>query len=467
MVLQEFDIVITYRPGKGNVVCDTLSRLPPDVNAIRSIDESPTNPHPSLCFESICKEQDECPWIVSYKDDLESEEPGPETANYIILNGILYKLPERLYQDPQIVLPENSKIKHELIKQVHESNFGTAHLGIQKTRADIAKLAIWNKMSTDIAEFVRSCPLCQLRKNPSVYRTSEPLDRFEIPKRPWQRLHSDVVGPLPQTLTGNRFIIVFVDAFSKFIIAEPIPDQKATTTEDIFGNRIVSRFGPPETLVTDQGTNYMSDIFRNTLKTLNVTRRTSTPYHHESNGQVERANRTIEELISIAVDQKNDQWDDVIHLMTHAYNFTDNTSTKYSPHLIVHGREPNNAFRLALQLPSKTFISEDDYVEQLISTLQNVWKDVEHNIATTQQTQKYHYDLRKRVTPTDFKTGQQVLIRKDVGPKIAPKFEGPFPIVDIERPNTTVKDGRRLRTIHFNRLKPYIPATEITSNEQE
>ncbi|RCN49921.1 integrase core domain protein [Ancylostoma caninum] len=420
MVLQEFDIIITYRPGKANVVCDTLSRHPPDVNAVRNADESSTNPHPSLRLESIRKEQDECPWIVSYKDDLESEEPSPETANYIILNGILCKLPERLYQDPQIVLPENSKIKHELIKQVHESNFGTAHLGIQKTHAAIAKLAIWNKMSTDIAEFVRSCPLCQLRKNPSAYRTSEPLDRFEIPKRPWQRLHSDVVGPLPPTLTGNRFIIVFVDAFSKFIIAEPIPDQKATTTADIFVNRVVSRFGPPETLVTDQGTNYMSDIFRNTLKTLNVTHRTSTPYHHESNGQVERANRTIEELISIAVDQKNDQWDDVIHLMTHAYNSTDNTSTKYSPYFVIHGREPNNAFRLALQLPSKTFISEDDYVEQLISTLQNVWKDVEHNIATTQQTQKHHYDLRKRVTPTDFKIGQQVLIRKDVGSKIAP-----------------------------------------------
>ncbi|KIH65994.1 hypothetical protein ANCDUO_03678 [Ancylostoma duodenale] len=153
--------------------------------------------------------------------------------------------------------------------------------------------------------------------------------------------------------------------------------------------------------------------------------------------------------------------------MTHAYNSTDNTSTKYSPYFVIHGRDPNNAFRLALQLPSKTFVSEDGYVEQLISTLQNAWKDVEHNSATTQQTQKHHYDLRKRVTPTDFKIGQQVLIRKDVKSKIASKFEGPFPVVDIERPNATVKDGRRLRTVHSNRLKPYIPANEITSNEQE
>ncbi|EYC34079.1 hypothetical protein Y032_0001g233 [Ancylostoma ceylanicum] len=188
---------------------------PPDVNALTTTDGNPSNRRPSLNLESIRKEQDECPWIVSYKDALENEEPNPEVANYILLNGIQYKLPERVSQDPQIVLPENSKIKHELIKQVHESNFGTAHLGIQKTRSAIAKLAIWNRMSLDVSNFVKSCPLCQLRKNPSAYRTNEPLDRFKIPKRPWQRLHSDVVGPLSLTPTGNRFIIAFVDVFSK------------------------------------------------------------------------------------------------------------------------------------------------------------------------------------------------------------------------------------------------------------
>ncbi|KAL6728867.1 hypothetical protein Aduo_010600 [Ancylostoma duodenale] len=141
IVLQEFDIIITYRPGKANVVCDTLSRHPPNVNAVRNAGESPTDPHPSLCLESIRREQDECPWIVSYKDALENDEPSPEIANYIILNSILYKLPERLYQDPQIVLPENSKIKHELIKQVHESNFALIAL---------ANLSIASKSQNDL-----------------------------------------------------------------------------------------------------------------------------------------------------------------------------------------------------------------------------------------------------------------------------------------------------------------------------
>ncbi|KIH46766.1 retroviral aspartyl protease [Ancylostoma duodenale] len=234
LVLQEFDITITYQPGKANVVCDALSRHLPHINTItQHVDELQP-----LSVDLINKEQNNCPWIASYKQALTENESHPDLANFILLNGILYKLPEKVFQDPQVVLPENSRIKQTVMKQSHESKFGTAHLGIQKTRKAVAKVAIWNKMSHDIGEFVKACPVCQLRKDPSAYRTNEPLDRFETPKRPWQRVHSDVIGPLPLTLEGNKFIIVFVDAFSKFVIAEPIPDQKAITTADVFINRM-------------------------------------------------------------------------------------------------------------------------------------------------------------------------------------------------------------------------------------
>ncbi|KHJ89073.1 integrase core domain protein, partial [Oesophagostomum dentatum] len=456
IILQEFDITIIYRAGKSNILCDTLSRHPPHINFTTTNDDNSTRNTPHLLnINRIKDEQNKCSWITSYKEAIENGEPLQELNEYIVVNDILYKLPLDIHQDPQIVLPENSKVKDTLVKQVHESRFGIAHLGIKKTRAAVAKIAIWNNMSKDISDLVKLCPTCQRRKDPSAYRANEPLDRFETPSRPFQRTHSDIVGPLPLTLKGNKFVIVFVDAFSKFIVVEPIPDQKATTITDVFINRFISRFGPPENLITDQGTNFMSDIFCNTLKTLNIAHRTSTPYHHESNGQVERANKTIEELIALSTIQKEDQWDDVIQLMAHAYNSAENATTNYSPYFVLHGREPNNAFRLALQLPSRTFINEEDYVGQLTSTLQNIWKDVHQNIRASQETQKHHYDLRKHVAPTNFEIGQQVLIRKDVGSKIAPKFDGPFPIVDVDRPNVTVQDGRRLRTVHVNRLKPY------------
>ncbi|CAJ0589222.1 unnamed protein product [Cylicocyclus nassatus] len=438
--------------GKKNIVCDTLSRHLPEVNAVTTSHDATTSYLNPL---KARKEQDDCEWIRSYKEALRDNCDVPELTEYILINDMLYKLPERIYQNPRLVLPEDATLKNHLVAHVHSSNYGIAHLGIKKTSAAVSKLAIWNNMYKTIRDYVTNCKICQDRKDPNAYRVNEPLHQFETPIRPWQRVHSDVIGPLPLTLEGNKFIIVFVDAFSKYIIAEPIPDQKADTSADVFINRCVARFGTPELLVTDQGSNYMSETFKEALKVLNIVHKTSTPYHHESNGQVERANRTIQELISMATKDHPDRWDNVIHMITYAYNTSKNSTTKYSPYTVIHGCEPNNPFRAALQLPARKFVDENDYASQLTMILKNVWQDVHHNMEEAQQVQKHQYDLRKRTSPKEFKIGQKVLIRKPTGHKLAPRFEGPFEIIDIDRPNITIRDGRRSREVHMNRVKIY------------
>ncbi|EYC01401.1 hypothetical protein Y032_0108g81 [Ancylostoma ceylanicum] len=189
-------------------------------------------------------------------------------------------------------------------------------------------------------------------------------------------------------------------------------DQKATTTAQIFMNRFIARFGLPEILVTDQGSNYMSDTFRRLLRNLNIQHRTSTPYHHESNGQVERANRTIQEQIAIATKEPRDAWDNVLYLITHAYNSTENATTRYSPHFLVHGHEPTNVFHLALQLPIKKFADEEDYANHMTNLLKAVYENVKTNLQTSQDHQKHHYDLRKRLNKKTYSIGEHIWIRK-------------------------------------------------------
>ncbi|CAJ0600203.1 unnamed protein product [Cylicocyclus nassatus] len=102
------------KPGKANVVCDTLSRHPPQVNATQTgtNTESTIDLSSPDIIDSIKEEQNKTPWIASYKQAIENDEPNPYVRDYIILNGILYKLPEKVYQDPQIILPEDSDIKN-------------------------------------------------------------------------------------------------------------------------------------------------------------------------------------------------------------------------------------------------------------------------------------------------------------------------------------------------------------------
>ncbi|VDP49783.1 unnamed protein product [Heligmosomoides polygyrus] len=303
IVLQEFDIDIVYRPGRKNIVCDTLSRYLTTVNAtFANID--------NLQMGKLRDEHEKCTWIFELKDSLRKQLDNDHTIDYILVDNILYKIPTRLHQDPQIVVPEGSQLKEMLITMTHESPTGTSHQGASKTHALIKKFAIWNNMKRDIHRFITRCEQCQKRKDPSAYRSTEPLMPLETPTRPWQRVHSDIIGPLPLTLQGNKFIVVFVDAFSKFIIAEPLSDQKALTTAETFTKRFMSRFGLPERLVTDQGTNYTSEIFRNLLQQFGITHRMSTPYHHQTNGQVGRANRTLQQLVSIATVQHQDNWDE-------------------------------------------------------------------------------------------------------------------------------------------------------------
>lgn len=152
-----------------------------------------------------------------------------------------------------------------------------------------------------------------MRKDPKAYRTNEPLSNFKISALTWDRVHSDTIGPHPVTRNGNIFVLVFADSFSKNIIAELISDQNAITTGTIM-NRFVARFRPPQLRDTAKGFNYLSDTFQEMLKSIHVLHKTSTPYHHESTGLVQRSNRTIKELIGMATMQRKDQWSDVIFL---------------------------------------------------------------------------------------------------------------------------------------------------------
>uniref|UniRef100_A0A8R1EKF6 Integrase catalytic domain-containing protein n=1 Tax=Caenorhabditis japonica TaxID=281687 RepID=A0A8R1EKF6_CAEJA len=173
-------------------------------------------------------------------------------------------------------------------------------------------------MRKDIQLVVEKCAQCQKNKDSAKTKIRAPLGRFATPTSPFNRVHADFVGPLERTKRGNIHIAVFVDAFSKFIIAEATRDQKASTLSSIFLDIVVSRFGPPNQLVTDRGTNLLLQEFKEVLQSLNIGHSMSTAYHHEANGQVEKANQTIEGMMRQVKD--NEEWDTRLQTLVHAYN---------------------------------------------------------------------------------------------------------------------------------------------------
>src|SRR3569832_2502908 len=146
--------------------------------------------------------------------------------------------------------------------------------------------------------------------------------------------------PLTCSDTGNRFIVVFIDYYTKYTEAFAVPDIKATTIADLFIRQIICHHGSPKTLLSDRGTNFTSEIMTATAALVGTTSSFSSAYHPQTNRQVERMNQTLTTRIRIYIDSGHSDWDHHLPFVLFAVNTQQNSSTGYSPFFALFGHEP-------------------------------------------------------------------------------------------------------------------------------
>ncbi len=251
------------------------------------------------------------------------------------------------------------------------------------------------------------------------YYHGAPLDRVQI----------DVLGPFPVSESGNRYILVIIDQFTKWVESFAIPRQNSATTAKTLVNEFIARYGAPLELHTDQGSNFQSELFRNVCKLLDIAQTRTTPYHPASNGQVERFNRTILQMIRCYVDKGQRLWDEHLPLLLAAYRSTPHASTKCTPNRLMLGRE--------VHLPHDLLFRDVDAIRQdmPLSTYMDRLKEdqeVAHNLARehlhdAQRRQKKLYNMR--VLQNLYTVGDLVYISdqsrtKGKSPKLQEHLEG-------------------------------------------
>ncbi|EGT56837.1 hypothetical protein CAEBREN_06252 [Caenorhabditis brenneri] len=456
IILQEYDITISYRPGKQNVVCDTLSRYHPSKKMTEEkMDTKPEeqsifalSPSPLIDLNRIKHEQE---------SDKKILEAINQARKFKIQSEILFeKGPENQWI---MRLPQDSKYGREIVKMTHSSIFESAHLGRDKTEQRVRSVAIWPGMSKDIREVVENCLTCQKNKDSVKTRIKATLGKFPEVSEPFERVHADYVGPLPETARGNIYVAVFVCSFSKFIIAEPVPDQTADTLCRIFKDRVVARFGVPKLLVTDRGTNFMSNKFEELLTSINCDHKASTAYHHEANGQVERANQTIEGMLRQIKDST--EWDNELQLLVLAYNNAVNATTGLTPHRVIHGKDARSPLKNSVPVDSDTEITPEMHATEVEKAQSKLHQKCAEKIREKTKKQQEFHDSQNGINDVAIKIGDKVLIRKGKYNKITPQFLGPFDVIAVENPNITVKvpaigtrsQKERTRTVHKNTCK--------------
>jgi transposase InsO family protein len=149
----------------------------------------------------------------------------------------------------------------------------------------------------------------------------------------------DVLGPLPMTARGNQYIMVMSDHFTKWVEAVPMLNQRAETVAKAFVNEVVTRHGVPSKLLPDQGRNFEADLMKQVFSLLGVRKLRTSPYHPQTDGKVERMDRTLKGILTAYVNKDHNVWDDHLRLALFAYRYSVHSSSGVSPFKAIYGRE--------------------------------------------------------------------------------------------------------------------------------
>ena len=160
------------------------------------------------------------------------------------------------------------------------------HLGLDKTLCRIKERFYWSGHYNDVKEWCNDCGTCVTRKNPSP-KSQAPLNSI-VPSQPMELVVMDIMGSFPESEAGNTYMLVMVANFARYTEAYAIQNQEATTIADKLVNEFFFRYSPPQQLHSDQGRNFESEVIMEICKLLGISKSRTTPYHLQSDGQVER-----------------------------------------------------------------------------------------------------------------------------------------------------------------------------------
>ena len=229
-----------------------------------------------------------------------------DNPKYELNDGILYK------KENDKLLRVIRKFEFEgLMFMMHDHEL-SAHFGFKTTYSKVRERYYWRGMLKDIETYVKSCDKCQRRGKPKQKHELYPIEIEE----PFARIGIDIVGPLPVTHRGNKYIVVAMDYFTKWPEAKALKEANAKEVSNFIYDEIICRHGCPKRILSDRGTHFNNQMVKQLLEKFEVKHGFSTPYHPQTNGLVERFNKTLcESLAKIG----GENWDENINPVLFAY----------------------------------------------------------------------------------------------------------------------------------------------------
>ena len=460
--LQPYKFTIKYRPGEENP-SDYFSRHPLDKGSARpSRGQKIAEQYVNFIADTST------PKSISLEDvkKATAEDKTIQKVMYMVRTGRLYEIKTCKDQDVNqqelhlfqsvreeltchsdgillrndlIVMP--SKLRDQAISIAHEG-----HQGINRTKAFIRSKVWFPGISEKIENAVKSCLACQA----ATYANTtymEPLKMSDMPDRPWEKLSADFCGPLP---TGE-YLFVITDEYSRYPIVEITKSTSADAAIPIL-DKVISQFGIPKVIKTDNGTPFNSHAFANFARHMGFTHRKVTPKWPRANAQAESFNKPLMKAIR-AANVEGKSWKQELYKFLRQYRSTPHSSTKLTPYQLMFARSP------------RTKLPEINKKQKLQDATN---QQAKKNDQEAKHKMKEYADKRNHAVRRNLNVGDSVLVKKEgKGNKLSTPFEPePYVITSKKDSMVTAKSSKKSITRNASFFK-ILPNTKLHGREEK
>lgn len=379
----------------------------------------------------------------------------------------------------QDLLYRVDKIRGEIVEQLavpqpyrrmvldlaHKHAMG-GHLGTEKTTQRVLQRFYWPGVHRAVEDYCKSCPDCQLTAPMTHFRS--PLVPLPIIEVPFDRIAMDLVGPLVKSSRGFQYILVVLDYATRYPEAIPLRNTSSKSiAKELFN--MFTRTGIPKEILTDQGTPFMSKVTKELCKLLKIKHLRTSVYHPQTDGLVERFNKTLKGMLKRVVSKDGKDWDCLLPYLMFAVREVPQSSTGFSPFELMYGRHPRGLLDIAKETweqettPYKSVIEHISLMQDRIAAVMPI---VREHLEQSQEAQRRVYNRSARVR--SFNPGDRVLVLvPTVESKFLAKWQGPYEIIEkVGSVNYKVyQPGKRKpeQLYHVNLIKPWKDRETLTA----
>ena len=339
------------------------------------------------------------------------------------------------------------------------------HGGVNATFARCKRFAFWPGMKLDVIKYCSSCPVCTKYK----VKPKLPAPVYSYPEigSPFERVHMDLVGPLSIDEEGHKYIMTVIDVMTRYLITVPLKTKEAKEVARCFYEKVICLHGMPEIIVTDNGREFVNEVFDGIMALLKIKHLRTTPYHPAANGVIERPNGTLINILRTLCEENRRNWNSWLPIATYAYNTAYHRIVKDSPFFLMYLRDARPPFETLHKKPVPLY-SVDDYKTEALLTAQKVYRICQKYLEEGRLENERKY---KRTKIVEINIGDRVYLKNHAKPgesrKLQAPYEGPYRVIDkVSDVVLKVKriKGGPVKSIHTNNVR-VVPEYSLTRKE--